>query len=208
VLWANSARSSAGWAPSFRSTLRRSTWQAATMRAVSLTCVISCFSEDSCVTVASSGMMGRFRIACAQRRTMYAAAGTEPSLVITEGLLMYLPAATVDALAAEISNASGAAHWISDITTSDFSKAIRGGGTSASGFEHVRAPDTLEGEQILEVLRTHGWTTEAMRSYIRDAAFTQDRVRRIFGDRPQSAPPRFAANDPTGIHRFGRASEA
>lgn len=144
----------------------------------------------------------------AQRRTMYAAAGTEPSLVITEGVLMYLSAAIVDSLSAEIPNASGAAHWISDITTSPFSKTIRGGGTSASGFEHVRAPDALEGEQILEVLRTHGWKTEAMRSYIRDAAFTQDRVRRIFGDRPQSAPSPFAANDPTGIHRFGRAPQA
>jgi methyltransferase (TIGR00027 family) len=72
----------------------------------------------------------------AQRRAMYEAAGTDPALVITEGVLMYLGAATVDALAAEIPNASGAVHWISDITTSQFNQAIRGGGTSASGFEH------------------------------------------------------------------------
>ena len=140
-----------------------------------------------------------------QRRTIYEAAGTKRSLVITEGVLMYLPAATVDALAAEIPSASGVSHWISDITTSDFSKALRGGATSESGFEHVRAPDALEGEQILDVLCTHGWTTEAMRSYIRDAAFTQDRVRRVFGERPQSAPPPFPPGDPTGIHRFARA---
>jgi methyltransferase (TIGR00027 family) len=143
-----------------------------------------------------------------QRRTMYAAAGTEPSLVITEGVLMYLPAATVDALAAEIPSESGAAHWLSDITTSDFSKAMRGGATSNSGFEHVRAPDALEGEQILQVLRTHGWMTKAMRSYLRDAAFTRDRARRIFGDRVQSAPPPFAADDPTGIHHFGRSPQS
>lgn len=140
-----------------------------------------------------------------QRRTIYEAAGTKRSLVITEGVLMYLPAATVDALAAEIPSASGVSHWISDITTSDFSKALRGGATSESGFEHVRAPDALEGEQILDVLSTHGWTTEAMRSYIRDAGFTQDRVRRVFGERPQSAPPPFPPGDPTGIHRFARA---
>jgi len=141
----------------------------------------------------------------AQRRTMYEAAGTEPALVITEGVLMYLGAATVDALAAEIPNASRVSHWISDITTSAFGTAIRGGQPANSGFEHVRAPDALEGEQILEVMHTHGWTTEAMRSYIRDAAFTHDRVRRIFGDMPQSAPPPFAPGDPTGIHRFARA---
>ncbi|WP_260796678.1 class I SAM-dependent methyltransferase [Occallatibacter riparius] len=141
----------------------------------------------------------------AQRRALYEAAGTEPSIVITEGVLMYLPAATVDALAAEIPKASGVTHWISDITTTGFGKAIRGGQTVESGFEHVRAPDALEGEQILDVLHTRGWTTEAMRSYIRDAAFTHDRVRRIFGERPQSAPPPFAPDDPTGIHRFARA---
>jgi methyltransferase (TIGR00027 family) len=141
----------------------------------------------------------------AQRCAMYEAAGTEPSLVITEGVLMYLSAATVDALAAEIPQASGVSHWISDITTSDVGKAIRGGQPANSGFEHVRAPDALEGEQILDVLRTHGWATEAMRSYIRDAAFTHDRVRRIFGERAQSAAPPFAPDDPTGIHRFARA---
>jgi methyltransferase (TIGR00027 family) len=140
-----------------------------------------------------------------QRRTIYEAAGTKRSLVITEGVLMYLPAATVDALAAEIPSASSVSHWISDITTSDFSKAMRVGATAESGFEHVRAPDALEGEQILDVLCTHGWTTEAMRSYIRDAAFTQDRVRRVFGERAQSAPPPFPPGDPTGIHRFARA---
>ena len=141
----------------------------------------------------------------AQRRTMYEAAGTEQSLVITEGVLMYLPAATVDALAAEIPTASGVSHWISDITTSDFGKAIRGGRPLESGFEHVRAPDALAGEQILDVLRPRGWTTEAMRSHTRDIAFAHDRARRVFGQRPQSAPPPFAPDDPTGIHRFAHA---
>lgn len=143
-----------------------------------------------------------------QRRAMYAAAGTELSLVITEGVLMYLPAATVAALADEIPNASGAAHWISDITTSHFNKAIRSGAPSDSGFERVRAPDALEGEEILQVLRTHGWTTEAMRSYIRDAAFTQDRARRIFGGRVQSAPPPLMPTILQAFHRFGRSPQA
>src|SRR5579863_1720192 len=52
----------------------------------------------------------------AQRRAIYAAAGQAPALMITEGLLMYLPAATVEALAAEAWQESGIAHWMSDIT--------------------------------------------------------------------------------------------
>jgi methyltransferase (TIGR00027 family) len=46
----------------------------------------------------------------AQRRALYAAVGAAPGLMITEGLLMYLPAATVKALAAEACRESGIVH--------------------------------------------------------------------------------------------------
>jgi len=141
----------------------------------------------------------------AQRETMYAAAGADSAVIITEGVLMYLPAATVEGLASETATHPGFTHWLSDITTSDFSKAMRGDAQTTSGLEHVRAPDALEGEQILAILATHGWTTASMRSYIRDCAFTQDRVRRIFGERAAATPPAFRPDDPTGIYHFTRA---
>jgi len=97
---------------------------------------------------------------------------------------------------------SGVAHWISDITTDSFNKALAGG-QERDHLGHVQAADALTGEQILDVLHSHGWTTAEMRSYIRDTGFTQERVRRMFGDRP-SAPPPFAEGDPTGVHRFAR----
>jgi methyltransferase (TIGR00027 family) len=136
-----------------------------------------------------------------QRQTMYDKAGSR-ALMITEGVLMYLPAGTVKAMAAEAREKSGVAHWISDITTDSFNKALAGG-RGRDHLEHVRAPDALSGEQILDVLSTHAWITAEMRSYIRDTAFTQERVRRMFGDRP-AAPPAFAEGDPTGVHRFER----
>ena len=138
-----------------------------------------------------------------QRRAMYEAAGTAPALMITEGLLMYLPAATVDALAAESWNKSGIAHWISDITTTAFSKAIGGGKDSMKPLRHVQASDALKGEQILEVVGRHGWTTSARRSYITDLGFAMERIRRMMGG---AAPPPtpVAPDDPTGVHRFGR----
>jgi len=49
-----------------------------------------------------------------ERSAMYKAAGRTPALMITEGLLLYLAAATVEALAAEASAHSGISHWISD----------------------------------------------------------------------------------------------
>jgi methyltransferase (TIGR00027 family) len=137
----------------------------------------------------------------AQRRSMYEAAGSTSAIMITEGLLLYLPAPTVDALATEAPAHSGIAHWISDITTAAFSKVLGGGADTMQPIRHVQAPDALKGEQILEVLQRHGWKTSAMRSYITDVDFVMDRVRRAMGG---ATPPRrpYPPNDPTGVHLF------
>ncbi len=139
----------------------------------------------------------------AQRRAMYESAGPGLALMITEGLLLYLPAATVEALAAENWNQSRVAHWISDITTNAFSKAIGGGTDTMQSVRHVQAPDSLKGEQVLEVLRRHGWRTAAWRSYITDCGFALQRVRRMMGG-AEPAPPPVPPDDPTGVHRFAR----
>jgi methyltransferase (TIGR00027 family) len=138
----------------------------------------------------------------AQRLKMHEAAGTEPALMITEGLLMYLPAATVEALAAESRTRSSIAYWVSDITTSAFSAAL-GGGDALRSVRNVQAPDALKGEQILEVLQRHGWTTAARRSYITDVGFAMERVRRTMGG-AEPPKPQFPPEDPTGVHRFTR----
>ena len=137
---------------------------------------------------------------------MYEAAGSETSLMITEGLLMYLPAAIVDALASEVRSQTGVAHWIIDITTTGFRKALGGGTDTMSPIRHVQATDALQGEEILEVLQRHGWTTAAMRSYISDVEFAQERVRRMMGGKTPPAPP-FPPGDPTGVHRFEPVSQ-
>jgi methyltransferase (TIGR00027 family) len=138
-----------------------------------------------------------------QRAAMYRAAGTAPALMITEGLLMYLEAATVEALAAESSNESGIAHWISDITTTAFRNALGNAGTLQS-FQSVQAPDALRGEQILEVVGRNGWTTAARRSYITDMAFAAARIEQMRAGRPRPERPPAAPDDPTGVHRFSR----
>lgn len=138
----------------------------------------------------------------AQRRAMYETAGPAPALMITEGLLLYLPAATVDALAAESWKQSGVAHWISDITTSTFSQTLGRGADTMQSIRHVQAPDCLKGEQILEAFQRYGWTTSAMRSYIKDVEFVRERVRRMSGGTPPVLP--YPQGDPTGVHRFAR----
>jgi len=140
-----------------------------------------------------------------QRLALYRAAGAEEALLITEGLLMYLPAATIEALAAEPWQHCGVAHWISDVTTSAFQKAIGGGADAMRPFRAVQASDCLAGEQILDVIRRNGWVAAARRSYITDMAFASARIERMMAGRPRPDPPPFAADDPTGVHRFGRA---
>jgi O-methyltransferase involved in polyketide biosynthesis len=142
----------------------------------------------------------------AQRRAIYEAAGSSSALMITEGLLLYLPAATVDVLAAEVSTRSGITLWISDITTTAFSKVLGGGADTMQPIRHVQASDALKGEQILELLRRHGWTTSAMRSYISDVGFVLERVRRAMGGATAPQLP-YPPGDPTGVHLFAQVNE-
>ena len=139
----------------------------------------------------------------AQRRGMYEAVGSSPALMITEGLLLYLPAQTVGALAVEVHVHSGVKFWISDLTTTTFNKILSGGADTMQPIRHVQASDALKGEQILEVLERHGWVTSAMRSYVRDVEFVMERVRRSMGGAEPPRPP-VPPNDPTGVHLFGR----
>jgi len=139
-----------------------------------------------------------------QRRAMYEAASSAPALMITEGLLLYLPAATVEALAAESWRQCGIAHWVSDITTSAFSKVLGGGADTYQPIRHVQASDCLQGEQILDLVHRHGWTTSSRRSYITDVDFVLERVRRMMGGASPPTLP-YPPNDPTGVHRFARA---
>jgi methyltransferase (TIGR00027 family) len=136
-----------------------------------------------------------------QRHNLYEVAGPEPWLIITEGLLMYLPAATVEALVTEIPHKSKITQWITDITTTGFRKALSGGADTMSPIRHVQAADALQGEEILAVLQRHGWTTAAGRSYISDVGFAQERVRRMMGGKTPP-PPQYPPDDPTGVHRL------
>jgi methyltransferase (TIGR00027 family) len=144
----------------------------------------------------------------AQRSAMYEAAGPEPALMITEGLLLYLPATTVESLAAETSRQSNVninvSHWINDITTRAFSKVLSAGADTMQSIRHVQASDCLQGEQILEVLQRHGWMTDALRSYITDVGFVQERVLRMTGGSTPPPRPQFPPGDPTGVLRFAR----
>jgi methyltransferase (TIGR00027 family) len=143
----------------------------------------------------------------AQRKQLYESCGAQPALMITEGLLLYLPGPTVDALAAETFQEGAVRYWISDITTSVFSRVLGGGADTTAAIRHVRAPDCLEGEAILETIERNGWHTAAQRSYITDVGFVQERVLRMTGGKTPPPLP-FPSGDPTGVHRFERSQHS
>jgi hypothetical protein len=88
------------------------------------------------------------------RAAVFAAVGEDSALMITEGLLMYLPAETIEALATEPVYLSGIRHWLLDLATPEMGKRV--GMDQRQAFLNVRAPDHLNGAKILELLHRTG----------------------------------------------------
>jgi methyltransferase (TIGR00027 family) len=142
----------------------------------------------------------------AQRHAVFSAAGDGPGLIVTEGLLMYLPAENVEALAAEAGAMSGIRYWMLDATSPELDRRMEV--HSRNAFDHVRAENHLDGVQILEVLRRNGWTTVRHRSYTRDSMkVAGERIRAMMVARaanPALQPPPPPADDPSGVYLVGR----
>jgi methyltransferase (TIGR00027 family) len=124
-----------------------------------------------------------------------AARGARNPLLITEGLLMYLPAETVHALADEARDA-GFRFWILDSSSPALMRRAHG-----DGFKHidaVRAETHLEGPQIRDAIQQHGWKPAERRLFIEEGPkLAIGRILRIIQSegRPAEAPP----NDGSGV---------
>jgi methyltransferase (TIGR00027 family) len=142
------------------------------------------------------------------RAAVFAAVGEDPTLMITEGLLMYLPAETIEALAAEPVYLSGIRHWLLDLATPEMGKRV--GMDQRQAFLNVRAPNHLNGSEILELLDRTGWISRQRRTYTRDAwAVARDRIlaraaAAAATDATAQPPVPPPTDDPSGVHLFGR----
>lgn len=139
----------------------------------------------------------------AQRAALFAAAAGVPALMITEGLLMYLAGATVEALAADAAR-HGIRRWLLD--TSSLDLARRMGWDARRSIENLRAPDHLEGAALLDAVRSGGWSQLCFRSYSRDVAeVAAERIAAMI--RPyveKGIPVPAAVEDSSGVYLFGR----
>ena len=140
----------------------------------------------------------------AQRAAMFAGAAGVPALMITEGLLMYLEGAAVEALAADAAR-HGIRRWLLDSSSLDIARMM--GLDSRRSIENVRAPGHLQGEALLDAVRSNGWRQLCFRSYSHDAAeVAAERIAAMVRPYVEKRIPVPAAplNDSSGVYLFGR----
>ena len=138
-----------------------------------------------------------------ERARILAGAGDGAGLAITEGLLMYLPAETVEALAEEMARAGGIRYWLLDVTSQHLSQRLNRG--SMQDIENVRAAGHLQGGEILDVVARHGWSPFDRRTYVADGgAIAARRIMAMGGQVPAAPRAPVPADDPSGVHLFAR----
>jgi methyltransferase (TIGR00027 family) len=140
----------------------------------------------------------------AQRAALFAAAVGVSTLMITEGLLMYLPGTAVEALAADAAR-HGIRRWLLDSSSLDLARMM--GWDARRSVENVRAPDHLQGAALLDAVRSNGWRQLCFRSYSRDAAeVAAERIAAMMRPYVEKGIPVPAApvEDSSGVYLFGR----
>lgn len=96
------------------------------------------------------------------RQKVFERAGAGEALMITEGLLMYLPRAGLMALATEAPQLSGVRHWLLDVASQELMRVTGG---NQSTVERLRPGDHLAGQAILDAASESGWRVAKKRLY-------------------------------------------
>jgi methyltransferase (TIGR00027 family) len=140
----------------------------------------------------------------AQRAALFAAAAGVPTLMITEGLLMYLAGAAVEALAADAAR-HDIRRWLLDSSSLDLARRM--GWDAGRSLANVRAPGHLQGAALLDAVRSNGWRQLCFRSYSRDSAeVARERIAAMLRPYLEKGIPVPAApvEDSSGVYLFGR----
>jgi methyltransferase (TIGR00027 family) len=102
------------------------------------------------------------------RRGLFERIGPARALMITEGLLTYLPRAGFLALATEPARLTGVRYWLLDTFSPEMMRMAVGGWKSPT--EKLRPEDHMAGQALLDAVREAGWTAVAQRTYAREGA--------------------------------------
>jgi methyltransferase (TIGR00027 family) len=99
-----------------------------------------------------------------ERESLFARVGSAPALMITEGLLAYLPSETALGLAAQAPGLSGVRSWLLDVHSHGLMRLATGAGLLSS-VDSLFHKDRLEGEAVLDAVKERGWRTAAKRTF-------------------------------------------
>jgi methyltransferase (TIGR00027 family) len=115
-----------------------------------------------------------------QRQKVFENVGTMEALMITEGLLMYLPRVGLMELAARASQSSGVRHWLLDVVSEEMMRMSGGGNQSV--VENLRPKDHLVGQAILDAASGSGWTVAIKRTYAEGGAAASPRRKKMLAE--------------------------
>lgn len=125
-----------------------------------------------------------------QRRRMWDSLGGEPAVMITEGLLLYLSATTVNALATEAKENAAVKWWTFDVVSQELRR--RAHGNSWDQLEAVREAEHLDGDETVDAVRARGWRENDFRGMGAEAW-------RLGRERMEEAVKALAARNPASI---------
>lgn len=94
------------------------------------------------------------------------APAARPGVIITEGLLLYPPARITEAFATEAPRLSGVDHLLLDMASRRLMQNAHP--AKLDDVEKLRAPDRMEGQQILDLAFRTGWQTLVRRTYTQE----------------------------------------
>lgn len=119
-------------------------------------------------------------------------------LLLTEGLLMYLPSETVRALAIEARDA-GFRFWLMDSNTTELMQ--RAHGDQMQQIDGVRADTHLEGPEIRKLVEQQGWKALNRRLYVEEAPkLARARIQKII--EAEGRPFEQPQDDGSGVWLF------
>lgn len=131
-----------------------------------------------------------------------AVSGARHPLLISEGLLMYLPAETVRALAIEAREA-GFQFWLMDSSSPALMR--RAHGDAVEQLNRVRAESHLEGPQIRDLIERHGWKALDRRVFIEEGPkLALERILKIIEAEGRAPEP--PVNDGSGVWLYSPAT--
>lgn len=140
-----------------------------------------------------------------ERERIFQVVGDGPALMVTEGLLMYLPKRALESLGSEAAVKSGVRWWILDVASRQLMHYLRRfQGDVSEDVETLRAKDHLQGQEIIDLVVGQGWVKLDFRSYIREAPkLTREGLLKLAGA-TMPRLERFEEDDPSGVYLFSR----